>query len=193
MIVPLIIGSGKRNVAILTPSQVQLIDGKLNADYKIRTRFLLQTGLRISEARYVDQHRECFRKENAAIFLPKVEGIGKKRATVQNRAVLLSPAGILAVEDFFEKNVGLPSYPAMEKAISLAAKEADFDTRYITTKMYRKTILSWLMACFPEQEAKILYSMGHTAQTSRAHYLAFGFRKDDIADMRRELQHWGES
>ena len=193
MIVPLFVGSGKRNVAVLTPTQVRAIDDKLNSDYKIRTRFLLQTGLRIAEARYVNLNRDCFRKENGAIFLPKVDGVGKARATIKNRSVLLSPSGIASVEDFFDKNPGLPSYPAMEKAIRLAAREADFDINYITTKMYRKTLLTWLMTCYPEQEAKILYSLGHNSQTSRAHYLAYGFRKDDIADMRKELNGWGDS
>lgn len=193
MIVPLFVSSGKRAVAVLTPLQVKLIDDKLNADYKIRTRYLLQTAMRLVEAKYVDQHRDTYRKENHAIFLNKVDGMGKKRCTITNRAVMLSPKGIAAVEDFFDKNPGLPTYQSMEAAIKLAAKEADFDTRYITSKMYRKTMVSWLINCFPEKESRVLHFAGHDQTTMRGHYLTYGFRKEDIRDMREEVKGWDES
>lgn len=192
MIVPLYVSSGKRAVAVLTPNQVKLIDDKLNADYKIRTAYLLQTAMRLVEAKYVDTHRECYKKDHSAIFLNKVVDIGKARCTIKNRAVMLSPKGIKAVEDFFEKDVHLPVYQSMEPAIKLAAKEADFDTRYITTKMYRKTMVSWLINCFPEMESKILHFAGHNQDTMRGHYLSYGFKREDVKDMRDELQGWGE-
>ena len=193
MIVPLYVSSGKRAVAVLTPHQVQLIEDHLNADNKIRTRFLLYTAARIAEARYIEAHPETFRKENGAIFLPKVDGMGKKRCTVSNRAILLSVKGIAAVQDFFEKKCHIPTYQSLEPALKLAAKEADFDTRYITTKMYRKTMISWLIQCWPQRESAILLSAGHTQATMRGHYLGTGFRKDDIADMQDRIEGWGEA
>ena len=193
MIVPLFVGTGKQSIAVLTPYQVRLIDDKLNADYKIRTRFLLHTAMRIAEAKYVDTHRDTYKRENGAIFLTQVKDIGKKKCTIKNRVVHLSEVGVKAVEDFFEKNVHLPSYQAMETAIKLAAKEADIDNRYITTKMYRKTLISWLIQCSPEKESIILYSAGHTQATMRGHYLASGFKKDDIREMKELLSKWGEA
>lgn len=192
MIVPLYVSSGKRAVAVLTPTQVKLIEDKLNADYKIRTRYLMQTAMRIVEAQYVDMHRDCYRKDHSAIFLPKVEGMGKARCTITNRVVMLSESGIKAVEDFFEKNTHLPVYQSMEPALKLAAKEADFDTRYITTKMYRKTMVSWLINCYPELESKILHFAGHDQTTMRGHYLSYGFRKEDVKDMRDALKGWSD-
>lgn len=192
MIVPLFVSTGKRAVAVLTPTQVRLIDEHLNADYKVRTRFLLHTAMRLVEAKYVDTHRETYRKDHHAIFLNKVDGLGKKRCTITNRAVMLSSAGVIAVEDFFDKNVHFPTYQAMEPAIRLAAKEADFDTRYITTKMYRKTMVSWLINCYPERESQILHFAGHNEATMRGHYLTYGFRKEDMKDMKEVIAGWGE-
>lgn len=191
MIVPLYISSGKRSVAVLTPTQVKLINEHLNADYKIRINFLLWTAMRIAEARYVDDHRETYRKDHAAIFLTKTPEVGKKRCTITNRTVMLTSRGIRAVEEFFEKNVHLPAYQSMEPAIVLAAKEADFDTRYITTKMYRKTMISWLMHCYPEKEMQIAHFAGHDLKTMKGSYLTYGFRKEDVKDMREILNDPG--
>lgn len=190
---PLYVSSGKRAVAILSPFQERLIYEKLNAEYKIRVRFLLHTQMRISEAMWVDTHRDCFRKDNGIILLPKVEEIGKKQCKITNRTVLLSYAGVKAVEDFFEKNVHFPSYQAMEEALRLAARESNIDPRYITTKMYRKTAISWLMACWPEKEAFISASAGHTFVTMRGHYLGSGFKKDDIKEAREIYAGFGEA
>lgn len=193
MQVPLYVSSGKRNVAVLSPFQERLIYEHLNADYKIRVRFLLHTQMRISEARWVDTHRDSFRKDNGIILLPNVEEIGKDRATIKNRAVLLSYEGVKAVEDFFNKNVHLPSYQAMEAALKLAAKESDIDPRYIVPKMYRKTGISLLMSCWPEKEAFITQSAGHTFVTMRGHYLGSGFKKDDIKEAKEMFAGWGEA
>jgi len=189
MIVPL----SKQKVACLTPKEWKLIENQLNADYKIRGGFLLHTAMRISEAMYVSHHPECYRKDNGAIFLPKVEGLGKRKAKQKERAVLLSPFGKRAVELFFEKDVGLPSYQAMESALKRAAKYADFDTRFITTKMFRKTYITWLMVCYPERQGMIASSSGHTNDTMQSHYITYGFKKEDAKEMKEIIQGWGES
>lgn len=189
MILPI----SKNGVACLTPREHQFIYNHLNADYKIRSDFLLHTALRISEAYYVAKHPECYRKDNGAIFLPKVAGMGKLRCRQKERAVLLSPLGKKAVELFFEKQVGLPTYQAMEPAFKRAAKEADFDVQFITTKMFRKTFITWLMVCNPERQGMIASSAGHTNDTMQGHYITFGFKKDDVKDMRDMIAGWGES
>ena len=192
MIVPLT----KNNIAVLTPTQWHLIENKLNGDYKIRGDFLLQTAMRITEAYYVTRHPACFREDHGAIFLPKVEGdekFGKNRCKQKERAVLLSPKGIAATKLFFEKNTGLPTYQAMDPVFKRAAKAAEFDTRSITTKMLRKTFISWLINTMPEIKSKIAASAGHSTETMEGYYLAYGFRKEDVKDMREEVAKWGES
>jgi integrase len=193
MIVPLSIGSGKRNVGVLSPKEFALIFDHLNTEYKIRVNFLLHTHMRIEEARYVTSHPDCYRKDHGTIFLPKVEGLGKKRCTIANRPVILSTPGLEAVDKYFESKVGLSTYQAMEGVLKRAARDADFDSRYFTTKMLRKTMVSWLMACFPERQMQIAVSAGHNYATMRGHYLTYGWRKEDVADMRVYVNSWGEA
>jgi integrase len=198
MIVPLFVSSGKRCVAVLTPKEKNQILDRLNDEYRIRANFLLETHVRIAEAYYLNKHPECYRKANGAIFLPNVEEIGKVRCTIKNRAIILSRSGIAAVDKFFEKDektkksVGLVTYQSMEEVFKRAARDADFDTKYITTKMFRKTMISWLMACFPERQSQVQHSAGHNYATMQGHYVTYGWRKDDIKDMRDETAGWGE-
>jgi len=192
MLIPLT----KNNVAVLTPQQLHLLQSCLNSDYKIRTEFLLQTSMRISEAYYVSSHPECFREDHGAIFLPRVKGdesFGKARCKHKERAVLLSPKGIAAAKVFFEMGVGLPTYQAMEEVMKRAAKDADIDPRTITTKMLRKTFISWVINSHPELRAMIASSAGHTTDIMDAYYITYGFRKEDKKDMIDETAKWGEA
>ena len=193
MIVPLSVtsDSGKR-VAVLTPREKNLIWEHLSPVYRIRGNLLLYTSMRIREAQHFVSHPDYFRKENAAIFLPIVPGIGKKRCTIKQRTITLSDNGIKSVEEFFEHKVGLAAYQNMEQAFILAAKKADFDTSLITTKMLRKTGVSWHMAVFPNQQSQISRMAGHDIKTMNKHYLVDGWRKEDKKDMGDELKGWGE-
>jgi len=194
MIVPLKKTSASgREVAVLTPNQTLSIRERLNTVYRLRWDFLLNTGTRIAEARHIANHPEYFRKENGAIFLPTVQGLGKKRCTIKERAIILSPKGVSSVQEFFDHEVGFSAYQNMEDAIVLAAKKADFETKGITTKMLRKTMISWLMTVFPEREAQISHFAGHDVNTMRGYYLTFGWRKEDIKDMREYVAKWGEA
>ena len=75
----------------------------------------------------------------------------------------------------------------MEAAFILAAKKADFDTSFITTKMLRKTGVSWHLAAYPNQQSQISRMAGHDIATMNKHYLADGWRKEDKKDMMEEL------
>jgi integrase len=193
MIVPLSVTSktGKR-VAVLTPKEKNLIWEHLNPAYKIRGDLLVYTSMRIAEAMHFAKHPEYFRKDNCAIFLPIVPGLGKARCTIKQRTITLSNNGVRAVEEFFNHKVGFAAYQNMESAFILAAKKADFDTSFITTKMLRKTGVSWHMAAFPNQQSQISRMAGHDVKTMNDHYLVDGFRKEDKKDMADELKGWGE-
>jgi len=193
MIVPLSVGIGDRVVAVLSPAEKNLIYKELNNVYKCRANFLLHTAVRIAEGYYLSKHQECYRQENHAIFIPQVKGMGKDRCTLKRRTVLLSQRGVDAVELFYEEKVHLPTYQSMEPVFKRAAVDAGFDKNYITTKMFRKTMISWLMACFPERLMSISLSAGHTPQTMHGHYMQQGWRKEDVRDMRDELRGWGEN
>jgi integrase len=193
MIVPLSVTSesGKR-IAVLTPKEKNMIYEHLNPVYRMRSNVLLYTGMRIAEAKYFVNHPEWFRKENAAIFIPIVKGLGKERCKTRQRVVILNKRGIDAVESFFTHRVGFAAYQNMESALRLAAQKADFDTKCISTKMFRKTAVSWLLTVYPNQQSQIARSMGHDARTMDEHYLATGWRKTDRDDMAVEFGGWGE-
>jgi integrase len=193
MIVPLFISSGYRAVAVLTPQERNLIWKELSVDYRIRGDFLLQTAMRLSEAYEVTKQPGYYRRDNHAIFLPFSHKLGKKRCTIKNRSIMLSPKGVDAVEAYIKYNVGLPSYQSMEESFKRAARNAGFDDKYITTKMLRKTMISWLMTCYPERQMQIAFSAGHDYATMQGHYLMYGWRKDDIRDMREETAGWGDA
>lgn len=198
MIIPLFVSTKRRKVAVLTPRESFLIRDKLNRDYQELWDFLLYTRTRIAEADYIANHPETFREENRAIFLPNVEGLGKDRCTIKNRAITLCDKGVVAVKRFLDNKGKLPEYTTkagkrciayqnIEEVIERAARDADFDISAICTKMLRKTTISWYFACFPEQESMILMTAGHTATVARGHYITHGFRREDIKDMREEL------
>jgi integrase len=190
MIVPLSVTSqsGKSVVAVLTPREKNLIWEKLSTVYRIRGNVLLYTGMRIVEAKNFALHPEYFRKENRAIFLPTVPGIGKEKCTIKQRTIILSDNGIKAVEEFFDHKVGFAAYQNMEDAFVLAAGKADFDTKFITTKCLRKSIVSWMLAIFPDRQSQISRCIGHDIYTMNNYYLASGFRPTDKKDMIEELK-----
>jgi len=53
--------------------------------------------------------------------------------------------------------------------------------------------ISWLINCYPESRGKIAASAGHTTDTMDAYYITYGFRKEDVKDMREETVKWGEA
>lgn len=192
-IVPATIGRDDRAVAVLSPHEKNLLYDQLNDAYKKRADFLMHTAVRIAEGYYLAGHPECYRAENHAIFLPHVKGLGKERCTLKRRTILLSNNGIKAIEAFYFTKEVLPTYQSMEPVFKRAGRDAGFDTRYITTKMFRKTMISWLMACYPEKQMSIALSAGHTYLTMQGHYLTQGWRKEDVRDMREEVNGWGEA
>jgi integrase len=193
MIVPLSINTKMRVVAVLSPREWNLIKEKLNGDYPLRFEFLLHSAMRISEADYVTNHPECFREENGAIFLPRVEGMGKVKSKIKSRQIILSTPGVAIVKEYLDKKINLLAYQNMEQVFKRAARDADFDPKYITTKCLRKSMVSWLMAVYPERQSQISFSAGHDYNTMRVHYLTYGWRKEDIADMRNYVKGWGEA
>jgi hypothetical protein len=58
--------------------------------------------------------------------------------------------------------------------------------------MFRKTLIAWLVATIPEKDAYILMSIGHGSEVMQKHYLAAGFERRDVEDMRTYLKGWGE-
>lgn len=191
MIVPFTKTYKTRVTAILSPREKALFFDQLNADYKIRFEFLYQTAMRLREAMYFADHPELYKKENALIALPHVPGMGKKMCTIRARHILLSPQGMRTVEEFIDKKMTFPSYQAMLDVCKRAARDGDFKPDGIVPKMFRKMYISHLMACYPELQSKIAQSVGHTVETMEANYLIYGWKKDDVVQMRSGNEGWG--
>jgi hypothetical protein len=62
----------------------------------------------------------------------------------------------------------------------------------ICPKMFRKTLVSWYTACFPEKSLYIQASMGHDQDTIVKNYIGLGFTPDEVETMKSKyLIGWG--
>jgi integrase len=194
MIKPLYVyTSDERATAVLSPTEWNDLRKHLNDKYRVIGDFLLHSGVRIAEGYRIVEEPELFRRKNHAIFLPAEEGSGKRTCKFRNRSVILSDKGVDAVEKFLMSGYGLPAYQSMEPVFKRAARDAGIDDTNITTKMFRKTYVSWLMSCYPEKFILIAHSAGHTLNVMLSHYIVGGWTREDIALMREELKGWGEN
>jgi len=63
----------------------------------------------------------------------------------------------------------------------------------ISPKMFRKTLVSWLVAIYPEKALYIQASMGHSEDTIVQNYLGLGFTREEMEVMRSKyLVGWGD-
>jgi integrase len=193
----------KQDTHILTPSDRYLLREHLNALYQLICDVLLNTGMRIEEFWEFTQHtykesdgryaNHWFSASRRCIDLPE-SAIGKARCTIKQRTILLSPEGVRAVEALISANGAIKYIDRsnMRKVLIDAAISAGIGgTVGIKPKMFRKTLVSWLMATVPEKEPYILVSIGHCQEIQHRHYLAMGFTRKDVEDMRKFLNGWG--
>ena len=185
--------------AMLTEGQREMVAEALAAGnkakaakiqrYQLFCDMLLFTGMRIVEARAMQ--RDWYRPARRVVVIPK--GACKKvKAVYTERTVMLSLPGCDAVDRYFD--AGLPWFTTksgFRASLVRYALTAGISHVGITTKMFRKTWASWLMACFPEREMYVAASMGHTPDILRRHYLGLGFERAEIEKMRQYLNEWG--
>lgn len=158
--------------------------------YPIICDMLLQTGMRLVEARALQ--RDWYRAPRRVVVIPK--GACKKvKCTFSERTVMLSLPGCDAVDRYLQAGIGIPERNSFRDALMRYATTADIGTGGITPKMFRKTLASWLMACYPEREMYISASMGHDRYTLQKHYLGVlgGVPRMEVELMREYLKEWG--
>ena len=184
----------KQDTQILTPALWYKLREQLPAKYKIICDVLIHSGMRIEEFWEFVDHPSWFSAARRCIDLPD-SAIGKARCTIKQRTVLLSPEGVQAVQTLISmgSSIKFTDRSNMRKMLIKCAALAGLDTTGITSKMFRKTLVSWLMATVPEKEPYILVSIGHCRETRDRHYLSMGFVKRDVEDMRKFLHGWGEA
>jgi len=182
----------KQETRILTPREWYLLRENLNAKYKLICDCLLATGMRVEEFWELTDHTHWFSPGRRCIDLPQ-SAVGKARCTIKQRTILLSLDGVESINAIIRAGgIDYIDRSNMRRYLIEAAQRAGIDVLGIKPKMFRKTLVSWLVACLPEKDVYILASVGHSRETRERHYLSMGFERRDVEDMRRFLKGWGE-
>jgi integrase len=191
----------KLRAAMITPDTQRIIDDALEAGnayranyhqrYQILCDAKLHCGMRDVEFRAME--RTWYRAPRRVIVVPK-GAHGKERSqSFSGRTVMLSLPGCDAIDRYLQSNIKLAEDATTQRdALRRYAAKAGISTKGITGKMFRKTIASWLMACFPEMEMYISASMGHSRSTLQKNYLGLGFPEYEVKKMKEVyLLEWG--
>jgi len=194
---------------ILTPSDFKFFKSELNLMYQIIVEVLLHTGFRIVEFWAFVEHPEWYHRNARVIDLPPEGSAKKKRAEYKERTIRLSVKGCEAVENLIANLPDRRSRFAPRSAFHRAAVKTIGDTFtsvknkktgkmvkrwHVNPKMFRKTIISWLMECRKElnvDDVDIASSAGHSTETLRIHYRGVGFEARDKFEILELLKGWG--
>jgi len=186
----------KDSTRVLTPKEYEKLKIALSADYNCICDVLVHTGMRMPEVIKFSQHPEWYDARRRCIELPTV-AIRKKKTVYKTRQVNLTLDGCKAVEHFskmMKDNLKIPTRQSMIGVLSRAAISAglpDGDTG-ICPKMFRKTLVSWLMQTYPEKMFKIASNMGHTLAVMQINYTNLSFAPEDTVDIKKFLKGWGD-
>lgn len=154
--------------------------------YPLMCDMLMHTGMRIVEAQALKP--DMYRASRHVIADVKCNKVKSKSAS---RTIMLSLPGCDAVEEWLASGLTVPSRISMGETLRRYARISGIGAEGITPKMFRKTLASWLIACYPEQTQYIAKSMGHDLVTLNTHYLGVGFQRAEIEMMRELLKGWG--
>lgn len=185
----------KQDTRIMRPWEWYLIRDQLKPGTAMYCDVSLNTEMRSTELACFLKNEKWFREGGKAIDLPK-EAILKVKTTLEERTVLLSDNGVTAVKAIFSASSKArreTDRSNLRKELIAAASGAKISTEGIKPKMFRKTMISWLEATFPEKDRYILMSAGHGEDVQQRHYLAAGFERGDTEEMRKFLKGWGEA
>lgn len=186
----IIVKNGSR---ILVPHEYDKMREQLQVKHRVICDALLHSHMRPEEFRRFAKHSEWFSSPRKCIDLPK-GAILKIEAKQKERSCVLSNTGVMAIERFADAmNAGgrVPTRHALMGDMKRAAERAGLDPTGISPKCLRKSMISWLIAAYPEKGIWIATSAGHDVNTMQQHYLGIGFANRDIIDMKERLVGWG--
>jgi integrase len=185
----------KEGTRVLVPKQYSELKKQLTPEYICICDVLLHTGMRGPEMVRFSQHPEWYDARRRCIELPS-SAIRKKKTVYKTRQINLTLEGCKAVELFhvmIKNNMKIPSRQSMLGVLrraAIAAKLPDGDLG-ICPKMFRKTLVSWLMKTMPERMFEIAANMGHTLEVMQTNYTNLSFAGEDQKDIRAFLKGWG--
>jgi integrase len=189
----------KEDTRILFPEHWELLRKQMPEYYQIICDASLYSGMRpIELERY---QPDWYRGSRRVIVLPKGACL-KEKCEYKARTITLSLPGCDAFDRFNNtmikfKGKMIPAYQMLPKRVAFRdallryAIKAGIGTEGIKPKMFRKTLVSWLVACFPDKMAYIQSSMGHNQDTIVNNYLGLGFTEKQVEIMKDHLAHWG--
>ncbi len=192
----------KQETRILYPSEYRAIRSHLSFKDQLFLDGLLFTGVRgVEFARFLENPK-WYKPSRRAIDLPKGSML-KKRAKQAERTVLLSNAGVQAVETLLSYRRQNPddlrpvSRQAWTETLSRAAAKAVTEGKLasldgIAPKMTRKTWSSWLLASLGHREGSISLSLGHDVRTMLRHYAGLGWPADARQEIKQYTAGWGD-
>lgn len=190
----------KQGSRILFPADYQKLRERMPRYYQLICDANLLSGMRPVELSRFSP--DWYRASRRVIQLPD-DACLKQRAKYKARTITLSLAGCDAFDKFVSEKIKhkgkevfayqmIPKRVAFRDALIRYAALAGIGTEYINPKMFRKTLVSWLIACHPERQAHIQSSMGHDGDTIVSNYLGVGFTREQMDEMRNKyLNDWG--
>jgi site-specific recombinase XerD len=182
----------KQNTRILTPYLYKLLRPELNPTYQAVSDALLHTGMRAEELWEFLHHPEWYDPKRKCIDMP-IGSIKKKKCLHKERTVVLTQNGCKAIEYILQMKPQKIQRQDMWITYKGASERAGIGVKGITTKMFRKSMISWLAVVYPDVMFKIASSAGHSLETMRLHYSNLQFEARDLQEMREFLKGWGEA
>jgi hypothetical protein len=179
----------RQRTRILTPREYILLRRELNPVYQVICDCLLHTGMRVEELWEFVQNPHWYHASARVIDMP-IGSIKKEKCLHKERSVKLSIDGCNAVEVLISIKPKKISRQSMHEVLQAAATRAGIGVKGITSKMFRKTSLSWLVAVFPEKAMYVASHAGHTVDILQEHYLGIAFTREDVAYMRNFFRGW---
>jgi integrase len=191
----------KQGARVLFPGDYEKLRAQMPEYYQIICDAMLLSGMRPVE--FERFQPSWYRGSRRVIVLPK-ESCLKEKCKFKERTIRLSLAGCDAFDKLTSTRVNykgkeipvlemLPKRVAFRDALIRYSRLAGIGHEGMSPKMFRKTLVSWLVACYPEKSLYIQASMGHDGDTIVNNYLGLGFTRDDIEAIRTKyLNDWGE-
>lgn len=182
----------KQNTRILTPYLYNQLREQLNDTYKAISDALLNTGMRAEEFWEFLEHPEWYDAKRKCIDMPQ-GSIKKIKCLHKERTIVLTDRGCKAIEYVLQMKPRKIARQDMWITYRGAAERSGIGTAGITSKMFRKTMISWLAVCYEDKLFKIASSAGHTLDIMRLHYSSLQFEARDLREMQEFLKGWGEA
>ncbi len=176
----------KDNVRILRPHEfASLFNAITKNEHKQMMEALLYTGMRFSEARWLQRNPKAF--DGNSILMPST----KKKARHKERFIRLNVNGKRAVRYFIDLKKRLPTNQTWDENLKRWAIHAGLDKEGICAKTTRKTWEAWLMTQYGhEHHIDIFLNIGHTKETALEYYLMLPFSDKEKSEMKYYTDGW---